>query len=337
MDSRTQERTGWSADHTFWPSPRTPPVASLLFSSRHMNDLSIPTVALAGAGGDLGGRILTALLARGATVRALVRPGDDAAPRLEAIGATIAEADPADVDAMAEAVAGAACVVSALNGLGDVIVERQGVLLDAAVRAGVPRFIPSDFSEDYTRTRAGDNRNLDLRRTFKAVLDRAPIRATSILNGAFMDMLGAEMPVIQPRIRRVLYWGDAEQPLDFTTKDDTAAFTAAAALDADAPRILRIAGDTRTARGLADAMTAVSGRPYTTLWVGSIGMLSVMIRIAQLIAPQPGETFPAWQGMQYMRDMFSGRGTLHGLDNDRYPDIRWTSVEALLAANGVGA
>ena len=195
-----------------------------------------PIIALAGATGDLGGRILTALLARGASVRALVRPGDRAIPRLEALGASIAEADPSDLDAMTEAVTGAMCVVSALNGLWDVIVERQGVLLDAAVKAGVPRFIPSDYSEDYTKTQPGDNRNLDLRRAFKAILDRAPIRATSVLNGAFMDMLGSEMPVIQPRVHRVLYWGDAEQPLDFTTKDDTAAYTAEVALDDDAPR-----------------------------------------------------------------------------------------------------
>ncbi len=296
-----------------------------------------PLIALAGAAGDLGTRIAAALVARGAAVRALVRPGDTAAPRLEALGAVAVEADPGDVHAMAEAVAGADCVVSALNGLWDVIVERQGVLLDAAVQAGVPRFIPSDFSEDYTRTRPGDNRNLDLRRAFKAVLDRAPIQATSVLNGAFMDMLGAEMPLVQPRIHRVLYWGDADQPLDFTTKDDTAAFTAAAALDDAAPRILRIAGDTLSARSLARTMTAVTGTPYTTQWAGSLGMLSAMIRTAQFVAPQTGETFPAWQGMQYMRDMFSGRGTLHGLDNDRYPDLRWTSAEEHLASRGVGS
>ncbi len=296
-----------------------------------------PIIALAGAGGDLGTRIATALVARGAAVRALVRPGDAAAPRLAALGATVAEADPADVGAMAEAVAGSDCVVSALNGLWDVIVERQGVLLDAAVRAGVPRFIPSDFSEDYTTTRPGDNRNLDLRRAFKAVLDRAPLRATSVLNGAFMDMLGAEMPVIQPRLRRVLYWGSAEQPLDFTTKDDTAAYTAAVALDGTAPRILRIAGDTLSARGLARAMTAVTGTTYTPQWVGSLEMLGVMIRAAQLVAPQAGDPFPAWQGMQYMRDMFSGRGQLHGLDTDRYPGLRWTRAEEMLTRRGVGS
>ena len=66
---------------------------------------------------------------------------------------------------------------------------RQGVLLDGAAQAGVPRFIPSDYSADFTKTQLGDNRNLDLRREFMARADRAPIRVTSILNGAFMDML----------------------------------------------------------------------------------------------------------------------------------------------------
>ena len=37
--------------------------------------------------------------------------------------------------------------------------DRQGVLLEGAVRAGVPRFIPSDYSADFTKTRPGGNRN----------------------------------------------------------------------------------------------------------------------------------------------------------------------------------
>jgi len=292
-----------------------------------------PTIVLAGAAGDLGARICKALLARGAAVRALARVGVSAADRdrLAGTGATIAPVDASDTGSVAAACAGAACVVSALNGLHDVIVERQGVLLDAAVEAGVPRFIPSDYSADFTRTRPGENRNLNLRRGFMARADRAPIKVTSILNGAFMDMLGAEMPIIQPRIRRVLHWGDADQPLDFTTKDDVAAYTAAAALDEAAPRILRIAGDTVSARGIAQAMSEVTGERYRTLWAGGIGSLSVLIRLAKIVAPQPRAAFPPWQGMQYMRDMFSGRGKLHPLDNDRYPGLRWISVREQLA------
>ena len=298
-----------------------------------MSDPSTNAVALAGASGDLGTRILKALVARGASVRVLVRPDIPArdADRLTALGATIARADPRDVGALAAACAGAACVVSALNGLRDVIVDRQAVLLDAAVRAGVPRFVPSDYSADFTKTQPGDNRNFDLRREFMGRVDRAPIRATSVLNGAFMDMLGAEMPIVQPAIRRVLYWGDADQPLDFTTKDDVAAFVAAAALDDTTPRFLRVAGESVSARGLAHVMSEVSGARYRTLRAGGIGSLGVLIGVAKRVAPQPRAAFPPWQGMQYLRDMFSGRAQLHPLDNARYPDLRWTSVRDLLA------
>ncbi len=192
---------------------------------------------LAGASGDLGARIAKALIAHGAAVRALVRVEMSASDRdrLTGMGAIVTPAAVSDTGSVATACEGAACVVPALNGLHDVIVDRQGVLFDAAVKAGVPRYISSDYSADFTKTRPGDNRNLDLRREFMAHADRAPIQVTSILNGAFMDMLGAEMPIIQPRIHRVLYWHDAGQALDFTTKDDLAAYVAAAALDGATP------------------------------------------------------------------------------------------------------
>jgi hypothetical protein len=220
------------------------------------------------------------------------------------------------------------------------MIDRQGLLLDAAVRAGVPRFIPSDYAADFTKTRPGDNRNFDLRRDFMARADAAPIQVTSILNGAFMDMLGREMPIIQPKIRRVLYWQDADQPLDFTTKDEVAAYVAAAALDPRTPRFLRIAGDTISARGIAQAMTTATRQPYKVLWVGSIGILSGVIAMAKQFAPQANDTFPAWQGMQYMRDQFSGRAQLSPLDTARYPDLRWTSVLQMMTdrvAQGIAA
>jgi nucleoside-diphosphate-sugar epimerase len=293
-----------------------------------------PIIILAGATGDLGGRILKALVARGASVRALVRTGASrqATDQIAGLGAQVTRADEPSALSLASELEGAACVVSALNGLRDVIVDRQGVLLDAAVKAGVPRFIPSDYSADFTKTTPGDNRNFDLRREFMARADRAPIRVTSIPNGAFLDMLGAEMPIIQPGIRRVLYWGSADQLLDFTTKDNVAAYVAAAALDETTPRILRIAGDSVSARTIAQVMSDVTGKRFRTLRAGGIGSLGVLIGIAKLVAPQPRAAFPPWQGMQYMRDMFSGRGKLQPLDNQRYPDIRWTSVNQHLAS-----
>lgn len=293
-----------------------------------------PVVVVAGATGDLGERIARALVARGAEVRALVRPGRSSEKQavLRETGAFPVEVEFGDVGALTEACRGAVCVVSAVNGLRPVIVEMQGRLLDAAVAAGVPRFIPSDFSLDFTRTRPGDNRNLDLRRDFMARLDAAPIRATSILNGGFADMLSGQAPIVLHGRRKVLYWGSADQPLDFTTKDDVARFTAVAALDDAAPRILRIAGDVVTARSLAGTMTSLTGQTFGMWRAGGLGFLSLVIRIAKAVTPASDAPFPAWQGMQYLRDMASGRGKLEPLDNDRYGPVSWTSARDVLAA-----
>ena len=291
--------------------------------------MSEPSIVVAGATGDLGGRITAALLARGASVRCLVRPESATARRSELAraGAELVTVDLDDVAATATACAGATCVVSAVSGLRDVILDRQSLLIDAAVRAGVKRFISSDYSADYLKSSPGHNRNFDLRREFAGRADRAPIAVTSIFNGAFMDMLGAEMPIIQPRIRSVLYWGSRDQPLDFTTRDDTAAYTAEAALDDTTPRVLRISGDTVSASDIAAVMTQATGSTYRTLWAGSVAALSLLIPLAKRVAPEkPNAVFPAWQGMQYTYDMFRGSVHLTPLDNDRYPELTWTSL-----------
>lgn len=194
-------------------------------------------IVLAGATGNLGARIARALLKRGATVRAIVRPGTapDKVERLQKLGVAVAEVDFTSASEVTKACSGGSCVISALSGLRGVIVETQTVLLEAAIKAGVPRFIPSDFSIDFTKLPYGENRNLDLRRDFHERLDKASISATSIFNGAFADLLTGQAPIILFKLKRVLYWGDADQRMDFTTTDDTAAFTAAAALDPSTP------------------------------------------------------------------------------------------------------
>ncbi|WP_322895517.1 MULTISPECIES: NmrA family NAD(P)-binding protein [unclassified Yoonia] len=289
------------------------------------------TIILAGATGDLGERIGRALLRKGAEVRAILRPGTSPAKRrhLESLGFTLAESA-YDLPSLTALCAGAACVVSALNGLEEVIIDQQSALLDAAVAAGVPRFIPSDFSLDYTRTRPGENRNMDLRRRFRARLDATPIRATSVLNGAFSTVLIHDAPILLPRVKRVLHWGDADQKMDFTTKDDVADFTADVARDDGAPRDLRIAGGSVSAHELAQIATALSGQRYRTIRAGSIDRLGLVIRIAQKAAPSQGEVFPAWQGMQYLRDMMSGRGQLQQHDNARYGKVDWADIRSMI-------
>jgi nucleoside-diphosphate-sugar epimerase len=293
------------------------------------------TIAVAGATGHLGDRIVNALLERGAQVCAIVRAGtgSDELAKLERRGVTVAQVPTWDASELARACAGASCVVSALQGLRDVIVDGQSVLLDAAIVAGVPRFIPSDFSIDFTRLPAGENRNLDLRREFHGHLDQAPIAATSILNGAFAELLTSRMPLLDLEAKRVSYWGDADQRMDFTTMDNTAAFTAAAALDPTAPKILRIAGDEKSARELASVAGELKNARFELACLGSVDDLAALIRRVRAADPEgEKELFPKWQGMQYMHGMFSGLAKLEPLDNNRYADMRWTSAREVIVA-----
>ncbi len=291
------------------------------------------TIILAGATGDLGGRIAQSLLNRGAHVRAVIRPGsgNGEVSALRKQGASIVEVDYNDPSALTQACKGGACVVSALSGLYEVIVKVQTSLLNAAVEAGVPRFIPSDYAIDFTKLPGGTNRNLDLRREFREHLEEAPISATSILNGMFTELLNGQAPVILFWLKKVVYWGDADQPLDFTTIDDTAAFTAAAALDPSTPRDLRIAGDVVSARGLKVVASKVTGKEFSLFRAGGLKGFDTLIKMTRTLSPKSEAVFPPWQGMQYLRDMFSGRPKLKPLDNERYPDIRWTSVYEVLA------
>lgn len=291
------------------------------------------TIVLAGATGDLGGRIAKSLLARGAQVRVLVRSNSDR-EKVEALrkaGATICEVDFHNAAALAKACEGATCVVSALSGLHYVVVGIQTLLLRAAVAAGVPRFIPSDFAIDFTKLPYGRNRNLDLRKAFKERLDKAPIAATSILCGMFADLLTGQAPIVLFPLKRVLYYGDANQLMDFTTIQNTAEYTAAAALDSSTPRYLRIAGDVLNVHGLREAASKATGEEFSLFKVGGLGLLETLIKITKALTPNKQEVFPAWQGMQYMRDMYSGLPKLEPLDNNRYPDIAWTSVAEVLA------
>jgi nucleoside-diphosphate-sugar epimerase len=295
------------------------------------------TVIVAGATGRLGTKIVDALVERGAVVQALAREetGEEKIKALREKGVRVFLVNMGDKEEIAEVCAGAVCVVSALAGPREVVIDVQKSLLDGAVEAGVPRFIASDYSLDFTGLVPGTNRNLDLRREFHAYLDQTPIAATTIFNGAFMELLTTDMPLIIYRFRRILYWGDPSVKMDFTTMDDAAEFTARAALDVKTPRFLRVAGDRVSARDIRDIMTDITGKNFRIFRAGSIGLLNIIIKIARFFFPAKNNLYPAWQGMQYMRDMKEGRAALVELDKDRYPGLAWTSVKEYLKSQNV--
>lgn len=289
-------------------------------------------ILVAGATGNLGNRICRELIKRGAAVSALVRTSTDPEKieTLKKMGVRVLEVDLSSIDEIAKACTGIGCVVSALAGLGDVIVDLQKKVLDGAIKAGVPRFIPSDFCTDYNDLRPGENRNFDLRRAFKTYLDSTSLKASSIFNGAFADILKYNTPVLNLKDKSIGYWGEkADWKLDFTTMDDTAAFTAEVALDENASRDLQIASFQVSPYMIWNFVKEATGQEFKIFQMSSLEDFDQFIKKQRADNPAgENELYAKWQQAQYMYSMFTTQH--HQLANDHYQNLTWTTASAYI-------
>ncbi|MEO5583004.1 MAG: NmrA family protein, partial [Saprospiraceae bacterium] len=131
---------------------------------------------------------------------------------------------------------------------------------------------------------------------------------------------------------KILCWGTPNIKMDFTTTFNTAEFTAYAAMDDTAPRYLHIAGDSLSAHDFEILLSELDKKPYSLLRPGGIGFFNFVIAMTRFFDFKKTTLYPAWQGMQYMRDMMEGRAELNRHDNNRYR-MDWTSMKQYLAEN----
>lgn len=292
-------------------------------------------IFVAGATGLLGGRIVGALLDQGASVRALVRPGVDAEKKaaisaLQARGLEVVEGDITDpAGRLADAIGDAATVVSAVQGGPEVIVDGQANLVRAAEKAGAGRFIPSDFAVDVTRLEDGDNFMIDWRRRAAAAYRDADIAVVSVLNGAFYEVMLGFMGIVDWERGTLSHWGDPDQPLDLTSVSDTAAYTAAAALDPHATGTLRFAGEVVSFRRFHEAVERGSGRRLELRNLGTADELRAEIERRARLTENPFD----YVALQYQWCMVSGKAKFETLDNARYPQVKPVSVADFVRAS----
>lgn len=298
-------------------------------------------VVVVGGAGKLGRLIVEAVVAHpGARVRVLVRDPDkpDVATlagenvelvRFDSVAATDAE--------RVEAVRGAFAVVSALQGGPDVIIDAQLALLHAAKAEGARRFIPSDYSFDFFSLPAGININSDWRRTFgeRAAEQTAPsFEVVHVLQGIFTDrhVLGF-LGLLDGDEGVIRYWGDGKTPIDWTTWEDTARFTAAAALDdAEVPTRLYVSGDRMDLLTFARTWESAHGRKLVHERLGSLEDLERETQ--RRLATEPTNMY-AWLPLMYARGVFGGQALLGATQNARYPAIQAETVAQAMARGAV--
>lgn len=292
-------------------------------------------VVVAGGTGRLGRLIVEALLTHpSARVRVLAR--DPKKPEVAALAGERVElaafdATSADAAMWTSAVRGAFSVISALQGFGpDILVDAQLALLRAAKTAGARRFIPSDFAYNLFALPPGINVHSDLRRAFgeRARPEQSgAFEIVHVLQGMFFDRAALGfLGLFDGHTLR--YWGDGTTPIDWTTWEDTARFTAAAALDERrVPERLFVSGDRQSILSVAQTWESVCGKKLDVVRLGSLDELERETRRLHEGEPQ---NVLGWLPLMYARGVFSGQALLGPSHNGLYSDIHpLTIAEAI--------
>jgi NmrA-like family len=255
-------------------------------------------------------------------------------------GAEIVEVDlegPGAPEALSKALTGAFTVVLALQGGPDIIVDAQTRLLEAAKRAGVRRFIPSDFSYNMFGLSDGDNINTELRLSFArhAKQARGNVEVVHVQNGCFLDcgVLFGFLGAIDLGSGKAFLWGDGKAKMDFTTYEATARFTAEAAIDpGPLPAEFNVAGDTLDFHELIRAYEDASGKSLTVVQMGSVDDMGAEISRRQ--RAEPHNIF-GYLPLMYWRAMLNGKGKLGPLVNARYPNLHPLTVREYVRREGL--
>ncbi|KZW01508.1 NAD(P)-binding protein [Exidia glandulosa HHB12029] len=172
------------------------------------------TFAVAGVGG-LGQYIAAELVAQGATVFALTRGGGNT--KIPA-GVTERVVDYADSQSVQDALGGVDVLVSALSGSG---LRVQPALADAAKKAGVKLFVPSEYG---VRTPEITWGFMLAKPKLQQRLKEIGLPYTLFFNGSFSD-LGPRFGLDLPNKKATLV-GSGTAPVSWTTRPDIGHFIA---------------------------------------------------------------------------------------------------------------
>jgi uncharacterized protein YbjT (DUF2867 family) len=256
------------------------------------------TVLVVGATGDLGGRVVEALLARGKRVRALVRDGTDPR-RLAAKGVEIARGDMLDPASLERAMTGVDAVVTTAAGYtrrrkGDSLktVDDRGNrnLVDAAKKTGIKRVI---FTSILTCDQARDVPHFWQKKLIEDYLEKSGVPFVSLRPGAFLGGGSARFFFRGLRKGRLMTFGSPTVRWTYIHPDDVARCLA---LAVDDPRAVgrRIdLGTDRPVSGveLANIFARLLGREVRP----SVGALLVLKAVGTI-----GGVF-----LPFMRDMMA--------------------------------
>ncbi|KAL7622412.1 hypothetical protein AAE478_007917 [Parahypoxylon ruwenzoriense] len=240
---------------------------------------------------------------------------------------TVVKGDAFDASAVRSFVAGCDVVVCCYLGDDTLMVDGQKLLIDSCAAEGVPRYVASDWSLDYTKLELGQLFPKDPMIHVKAYLDaQDKVKGVHVLVGAFMEpFFSPPFNIWDPESTTFNYWGTGDEVWEGTTYQNSAEFTAAVCVDKNAVGVQKVVGGRASYREIAASFEKVYGVKLKLKRLGSLDDL--FKHMHELRKTQPQNLF-GYLFLFYQYYMISGQ-TLLGpqTDNDKYPQVKPVSWE----------
>ncbi|KAK6531189.1 hypothetical protein TWF281_008014 [Arthrobotrys megalospora] len=235
---------------------------------------------------------------------------------------SLIKGDGFDTSAIATFVSGCDVVVCCYLGDDKLMVDGQKLLIDACAENGVPRYVASDWSLDYTKLEFGQLFPKDPMKHIKAYLDaQNKVKGVHILVGAFMDpFFSPAFGIWDPATTTFRYWGTGDEIWEGTTYENAAEYTAAVCVDKDAHGILKLVGGSSTFHQIAESFEKAYGVKANLESLGS--QEDLYSKMHELRKTQP-ENFFSYLFLFFQYYMVNGQTVIGPqYDNEKYPQVK---------------
>ncbi|UPK94704.1 hypothetical protein LCI18_005639 [Fusarium solani-melongenae] len=290
-------------------------------------------VLVAGATGNLGLHIIDALSARGHKVRGLGRtPSKLDGARKAKLDGFVTSQSYYDIPALEEAVDGVDAVICAYQGLPELHLDAQLLLLRAAERAGVQKDLKLGMHQSYD-PQICFRQQVQLTSTIKPIY---------IFTGAFAEVFfslpghGNFSPANNgpwdPAAKTLDVWGTGNEKWNLTTEQDAAAVTAALVSREDAAQggFWSFNSGEYSANDIARIYKEVRGKEVTLKMRGSVDELEQAALTAR--SQRPYRDYFSYIGLFYQLYQINGAYALRNVQNESI-GIKGTALEEFLRAN----
>lgn len=294
-------------------------------------------ILIAGVTGNLGQKLVHSLVARGHDVRGLGRNPSKMAQGTRTLLHSFVEcAFFYDVAALDRACVGVDAVICAYAMNPRLQLDGQLLLLHAAERAGIERFVAASWNHDWRDLELGKHESYDPYISFRRQVDMtSKIKPIYVFNGIFAETLfsfadhghfGPDQPNLwNPVEKRMKIWGTGHTVWYWTTERDAAEFTAEIVQRDDAVQggFWNVCSGAHSLLEIAQTYEQSQGKTVALDKMGTVEDL----RAKALSAREQGDKkhFERYIGWFYQLHAIDGTWTFPKLDNDKL-EVKTTSL-----------